>query len=222
MNPEELRLGASVVSRDGHKLGNLSRFVVNKDTYALTHIVIDTGLLRSGDWKNAWGLSHDRVIPLGVLSSATPDEIALTMTGDEFKDLSVDYIDEGFAPMGDLQPGRIDSSDIARITSSFPGEPGPYLMYEVEAHAPDEVNIPKDAPVWRMNPHEKIGEVERVLLDERTSRVVELVIKRGFVFTKEVRLPITYVTEVIGDGIVRVDIDDVALKALAEFHEQGQ
>lgn len=220
MNLEELRLGATIVSRDGHALGNLSRFVVNKDSYAVTHIVIDTGLLRSGDWKNAWGLSHDRVVPLGVLDNAGPEKISLTMTGDEFKDLSVDYIDEGFASIQDWAPGRIDASDIARITSSFPGEPGPYFMYQTEARTPDEVDIPKDARVWRMRPHEKIGEVERAIIDEATSKVSELIIKRGFLFSKEVRLPISYVTEVIGDGIVRVDIDDDALKALAEFHEQ--
>jgi sporulation protein YlmC with PRC-barrel domain len=221
MSLEELRLGASVLSRDGHKLGQLSRFVVNKQTYALTHIVIDTGLWRSGDWKNGWGLSHDRVVPLGVLDRASSDEVHLTMTGDEFKDLSVDYIDEGFAPIQDWEPGRLDPSDIARFTASIPGEPGPWFFYETEARAPDEVDIPRDAPVWRVRPHEKIGEVERVLVDGVTSRVSELVVRRGFLFSKEMRLPVRYVTEVIGDGIVRVDIDDAALAALAEFHEEG-
>jgi uncharacterized protein YrrD len=70
-----------------------------------------------------------------------------------------------------------------------------------------------------MRPHEKIGEVERAIFADGSTRVSELVIKRGFIFSKEVRLPIEYVTEVIGDGIVRVDIDDAALHALAEFHE---
>lgn len=220
MSIEELHLGASVVSQDGHRVGTLSRFVVNKNTYALTHVVVDTGLWRSGDWKNAWGLSHDRVVPLGVLASASSGEIRLTMTGDEFKELSVDYIDEAFAPIQDWNPGRIDWSDVARFTASIPGEPGPYFFYETEAHAPDEVDIPRDAPVWRMRPHQKIGEVERVLFDGATARVSELVVRRGLLFSRETRLPIHYVTEVVGDGIVRVDIDDAALAALAEFHEE--
>ena len=217
MNLEDLRAGASVVSRDDHKLGTLSRFVINKDTYALTHLVVDTGVWRSGDWKNGWGLSHDRVIPLGVLERTTADELHLTMSGDEFKDHSVDYIDEGFAPIQDWEPGRLDASDIARITSSLPGEPGPYFMYETEAHAPDEVDIAKDAPVWRMQPHEKIGEVERIIFDEASKRVTDLVIKRGWFFSKEVVLPIARVTEVLPVGVVRVDIDDAALDALVEY-----
>ena len=56
-------------------------------------------------------------------------------------------------------------SDLARISASLPGEPGPYIMLEQRAIAPGDVEIPKDAPVWRLKPHEKIGEVERVLFD---------------------------------------------------------
>ena len=54
---EDLHAGASVVSRDGHKVGTLRRFVVRKDDLVLTHIVVDTGIFRSGDWNGAIGLS---------------------------------------------------------------------------------------------------------------------------------------------------------------------
>jgi len=218
MKLEDLHLAASVVSTDGHKLGTLSRFVINKDTFKLTHIVVDTGILRSGEplWKGGWGLSHDRVVPLGVLRAADSDRIHLTMTADEFKDLSVDYIQESFEEIVDENPGWPDASDVRRLLASMPGEPGPYLLHEVRAIDPGEVEIKKDSPVWRLNPHKKIGEVDSLIYDGETKKVTDLVIRRGHVFTKDVVLPIRFVVEIVAD-IVRVDIDDDALNGLAEF-----
>jgi uncharacterized protein YrrD len=219
MKLEDLHPGTSVVSADGHKLGTLSRFVIKKDSLKLTHIVVDTGILRSGEplWKGGWGLSHDRVLPLGVLKDADDEAVQITMTADEFKDLSVDYIEEQFEQMPDARPGWPDASDLRRLLASMPGEPGPYVLHEILARDPDEVEIKKDSPVWRLNPHKKIGEVDRVIYDADTKKVTDLVIQRGFVFTKDVVLPMRFVVEVVAD-IVRVDIDDEALSGLREFN----
>ena len=90
MQLEDLRLHTSVISRDGHKLGTLSRFVFDTQSLRLTHIVVDTGILRSGEslWKGGWGLSHDRLVPIGAVKDATSDRVEITMSGDEFKDHS--------------------------------------------------------------------------------------------------------------------------------------
>jgi sporulation protein YlmC with PRC-barrel domain len=218
MQLEDLRIGASVMSQDGHKLGSLSKFVVQAGTLKLTHVVVDTGLLRSGKplWKGGWGLSHDRVLPLAAVAHATSARIDLTMTADHFKEHSADYEEEYFEAMPDLEPGRVDLGDVARLTSSIPGEPGPWLMLERRAIGPDEVEIPKDAPVWRLHPHQKIGEVERVIFDETTGKVQDLVIRRGHLFAKDVVLPARHVVEIIA-GIVRVSIDDETLHGLPEF-----
>jgi sporulation protein YlmC with PRC-barrel domain len=219
----DLHVGADVVSRDGRKLGTLSRVVVNKDTLSLTHVVVDTGILRSGKplWEGGWSLPHDRVVPLAALSDVGSDRIELTMSADEFRDYSVNYDTDVFRPIPDLKPGRLDASDLQRFVTSLPGEPGPFVITDVMAKAPGEVDIKKDSPVWRLNPHEKIGEVERVIVDEPSRKVTALVIRRGFVFSHEVVLPVHYVVEVIEalGGIVHVDMDDGALKQLAEFRE---
>ena len=218
MQLEDLRIGAAVHSGDGHKLGSLSKFVVTEGSLRLTHIVVDTGILRSGEplWKGGWGLSHDRVLPLASVSTASSDRIELSMTADEFKEHSADYAEEYFEPMPDLDPGSLDLGDVARVLSSIPGEPGPWLMLERRAIAPHEVEIPKDAPVWRLNPHQKVGEVERVIFDQATGSLADLVIRRGFLFTSEVVLPVHFIVEVVA-GIVRIDIDDEALQSLPEF-----
>ena len=218
MRLEDLRIGASVMSQDGHKLGTLHKFVVNATTLNLTHVVVDTGILRSGEplWKGGWGLSHDRVLPLGAVAHLASDRIDLTMTADEFKEHSADYEEEYFEQMADLSPGRVDMGDVARLTSSIPGEPGPWVMLQQRTIGPDEVEIPKDAPVWRLRPHQKVGEVERVIFDEETGKVQDLVVRRGFLFSKDVVLPARSIVEIVA-GIVRVSIDDDALRDLPEF-----
>jgi hypothetical protein len=149
MNIEDLRLHADIISADGHKLGALSRFVFELASRKLTHIVIDTGILRSGQpfWKGGWGLSHDRFVPIGVLESADSRAIRLTMTADEFRDLSHDYVEEYFKPLPDLEPGEPDLSDIARLAMSIPGEPGPYLMQQATALPPHEAEVHDESPV---------------------------------------------------------------------------
>jgi len=213
MSTEDLRAGASVVSRDGQKLGTLSRVVVHKDSLQITHLVVDTGGL---------GITHDRVVPIGALAAAMSDEVRVSMSAAEFRDLTAPYDTVVFQAMADLEPGRIDRSDVRRFAASIPGEPGPYIMRDVLAKEPDEVDIAKDSPVWRLNPHQKIGEVERVLFDGDSRKVTALVIRRGFVFTRDVVLPVRYVAEVVEalGGIVRVQIGDPELKQLQEFHPE--
>jgi hypothetical protein len=157
-------------------------------------------------------------VPFGAVAAVATDAVRLTMSADEFKELSADYEEEYFVRVQDVEPGAPDVSDLRRIAMSIPGEPGPYLLQQATALRPDEAEITKDARVWRLKPHEKIGEVERAVFDEATGNVQSLVIRRGFVFTRDVVLPMSYVVEVVGE-IVRVDIDDAALKGLAEFHE---
>ncbi len=219
MKLDDLRLEASVVSSDGHKLGKLSRFVFDTESLKLTHIVVDTGILRSGEalWKGGWGLSHDRLLPLGAVKEAGSVEIRITMTADEFRDHSVDFSEEYFTAIADAEPGRLDRSDLARFATSIPGEPGPYLMRQATAVPPGEADIRADSPVWRLNPHEKIGEVERVLFDEASGQISALVMKRGRLFAKDVVLPAEFIIEVVAE-IVRVQIDDASLKQLREFH----
>ncbi len=219
MNVEDLRLDADVVSSDGHKLGTLSRFVFHKDTLMLTHIVVDTGIFRREEalWKGGWGMSNDRMLPIGVIDREDSDKIHISMTAEEFRDLSVDFAEEYFTRAPDVKPGWLDASDLARLAMSIPGEPGPYLMQQKTALAPDEVDVPAGAAVWRLRPHQKIGEVERVIYDEATRKITGLVIRRGFLFTKERILPASCIVEVVA-GVVRVEVDDAHLDALIEFH----
>jgi uncharacterized protein YrrD len=90
------------------------------------------------------------------------------------------------------------------------------MMRERNVLAAHEADIPDDAPVWRMNPHEKIGEVDRVLFDEDTQKMQALIVRRGHFFSKDIVLPVEHLLEVVA-GVVRVELDDAQLRALPEY-----
>ena len=213
MSLEDLRAGARVISRDGDTLGTLSRVVIVKESLKLTHLVVAAD----------GGMSDERVVPLGVLRDASEDAVHLSMSTEEFREFAVAYDTLVYRPMPDSERGRLDASDVRRFVASLPGEMGPAVMADVLAKAPDEVDIARDSPVWRLNPHQKIGEVEHVIFDDKTRKIASLVIRRGLLFSREVVLPVQYVTEVVEalGGIVRVEIDDASLKQLQEFHPGG-
>jgi sporulation protein YlmC with PRC-barrel domain len=209
---EDAREGADVISDDGHKLGKLSRVVVKEATLEITHLVVDPGLLHRGEslWAGGWGNPSERVIPVGVLQDEISDPIHVTMTAAEFRDLSLKY---------DSVYTKPNPSVIAAIINSVPGGLGPNVSYDVMAKEPDEVDIKEGSPVWRLKPHQKIGEVERVLFNEETLRIQALVIRRGYIFGHEVVLPARYIVEVVEilQGVVRVAITDDELGALKPY-----
>ena len=219
MNLEDLHLDADVLARDGHKLGKLHRFVIDKATYKLTHVVVDTGILRSGQpiWKGGFGLDHDRTVPIGAVAEANSDAVHLSMSAEEFRDHSTDFLEEYFVNAPDLHKGAPDASDLGRLAMSIPGEPGPYIMQATTSQAPGSADVRTDSPVWRLQPHEKVGEVERAIYDEDSKQLVGIVVRRGLLFKKDVVVPVERIAEVVA-GIVRVELTDDALDSLEEFH----
>jgi uncharacterized protein YrrD len=70
--------------------------------------------------------------------------------------------------------------------------------------------------VWRQEPLEQIGEVERIIVEEATDEIEALVVRRGHLFAEDVILPIDYVTEVL-DGVVNVQLTDAQIAELRPF-----
>lgn len=68
----------------------------------------------------------------------------------------------------------------------------------------------------------KLGEVHRVIMDERSGKVTDLVVKHGFIFGGERVVPLSHVTGV-EDGAVRVDLDEKGFEAMDGFaaHVRG-
>jgi nucleotide-binding universal stress UspA family protein/uncharacterized protein YrrD len=64
----------------------------------------------------------------------------------------------------------------------------------------------------------KLGDVHRVIIDERSGKVTDLVVKHGFIFGGERVIPLGHVTGVDDRG-VRVDLDEKGFEAMDGFAE---
>lgn len=217
--PHDLRTGADVFSKEGEKLGSLHRVVIKRSDLTLTHVVIDIGFLRSGRslWQGGLGLDYDRLVPVDAVTAASSQRVDLGLTVDEFKAMP-EYTDETYEP-ADPSPNEFDITDIFSRADSLSGvigsTPGAWISARLNKPV-TSVDIVEGTDVWRTRPHEKVGDVKRVLVDEATGKVSALVISRGFILKHEVVLPTRYISELL-DDLVRVEISDAEIDQLRRY-----
>ena len=218
--PHDLRAGTDVYSSDDQKLGELHRIVLARADLRVTHVVVDIGFLRSGRsiWQGGLGLEYDRVVPIGDVAVATTERVDLALTAEQFKDLP-EYTPETYEQPKDLSPHEYDLPDVVtqlhHLSSIFASTPGQWL-YENLQKPEDAVDISEGTPVWRREPHEKLGDVKQLIFDEASGQLRALVIARGFIFKHEVVLPIRHVVELF-DDLLHVDIADKDIEALQPY-----
>ena len=218
--PHDLRAGADVYSSDGQKLGELHRVVLARSDLRVTHVVVDIGFLRSGRaiWQGGLGLDYDRIVAISDVAGATTERVDLGLTAEEFKDLP-EYTAETYEEPRDFSPNEYDLPDVVtqlqHLSSIFASTSGLWL-YDNLQKPPDAVDISEGTPVWRREPHEKLGDVKQLVFDSSTGQLQALVIARGFIFKHEVVLPIRHVAEMF-DDLLHVDIADKDLEGLKPY-----
>lgn len=218
--PESIRAGVDVYSRDGKKLGTLKRVVLNRTDLGLTHVVVDIGFLRSGQpiWEGGFGLEYDRVVPVGQVESADEHSLRLRLTAQEFGQ-APEYSEERFEQPQDLTPNEFDIPDVvnrAHALAGMVGNTAAFWTVEKLNRPVGSVDIKENTDVWRQEPHHKLGDVARVLLDPETGQVKAFVIRRGFILKRDVILPVRYICELF-DDLIRVNISDAELDQLREY-----
>ena len=218
----DLRAGVDVFSHDGEKLGSLKHMVLKRSDLTLTHVVVDIGFLRSGHhlWEGGLGLDYDRVVPVDQLHAVSDDRVELRLTAAEFKDMP-EYTQEYFEEPHDLTPDDFDLADVAvrgqQMAGFINSVSNAWLVQKLNKPL-DSVDIAEGTAVWRQEPHQKLGDIMRLLFDPANERLRAFVIRRGVIFHHDVILPIRYVSELY-DGLVHVDITDGELAQLREYQE---
>jgi sporulation protein YlmC with PRC-barrel domain len=220
--PHTLRAGADVYSSDDHKLGELKRVVVKRSDLTITHIVVDIGFLRSGRslWEGGLGLDYDRIVPIADVARSTNDRVDLLITDEQFKE-EPEYTDETFEPVADPSPDETDINDFAiraeSIADAIASTPGAWVTVRLNKD-PNSVDIVEGTDVWRLEPHQKLGDVKRVLVDEQTGQLRAVVISRGFILKHDVVVPARFIAE-IEDDIIRVEVSDLELQTFRPYSE---
>jgi sporulation protein YlmC with PRC-barrel domain len=222
---DNLRHGAAVLSVDGNEVGTLYAVVVDPKDEQVTSIVVNTGPHFPTPGFGAPNLVD---VPIEEMADAEEGKVVLRCTTQALSGMP-SYVDRKFAWAASPPPPASDASKTDNASSDRLWEIGALIgaslgrglvgipiPLETFRKAQFERHILNDAAVWREEPHEKIGEIERVLIDEDDDEIQALVIRRGFFFEDAVILPADYVTEIL-DGVVRVQMSDGEIDRLERF-----
>lgn len=227
---EDLRIGVPVTGSDSTHLGKLTRIVIDRSDNQVTHLVIDPGLAESGNLLAAggWEKPRERVVPVALVVSAGEDGLALSCDEAAFAQLPLferkQYteadVSAATGPEGPWQ-SRFELGEVVNYVASGWGlGAAPYI-------APADISLNETATstaiaegtsVWRVDPHDEIGHVDRVLADGQTQRVTGLVVRRKGLFAHRVVLPIEQVANV-EDGVIHITLSDQQLDALPRFED---
>lgn len=223
---DDLRHDAKVLSTDGADVGRLHAVVLDPSDGEVTHVVVNAGPHFPSPGFGAPKLVS---VPIDQMEGAEEEDVVLTCTEAEF-DAMQSYVERDFLPPPQqeeppeaeeergFRPLRTVWDAATALAASFGnqlvGIPVPRETFQV---ARFERQIVYDCPVWRIAPHEQLGEVERVLVGHDSDEIEALVIRRGHALDQDMILPIDKVTEIL-DGIIRADLSDEQLAALQPFH----
>ncbi len=217
---DELRIGATVHGADHKKIGTLKRIVVERDGTHVTHLVVDPGLIESGNLfaPGGWEKPRERLAPIGLVSATNDDGVTLSCDEAAFLALPV-FERETFE---DTPPGGkpFNLGELVSYIATGAGVgAGPYTPSDEELdfnESPGSVEIAEGSPVWRTIPHEEIGEVVRVLYDDATDSVRSLVVRHRRLGGRSVIIPMSNIVS-LSDGVVHINLTDDERDALQPY-----
>ncbi|HUG14910.1 MAG TPA: PRC-barrel domain-containing protein [Thermomicrobiales bacterium] len=206
-------LGSDVYDRGGDKVGTVDRIVVDPASRQVDKLVVRQGFLAR----------HDILISIEDIGRLSDDGIYLDLTADELNRLP-EFVEEQFT--------AIPEDDRSALPFLMPNAAGAgmYLwgasyagrgfdergsMFEpAAASAPiveNRSNIPEEDVVISEGTDvlgadgEKVGTVDEVVFDEH-GRISGFIVRAGFIFTRDVRVPMDWV-ESAGDEHIRLHLD---------------
>jgi hypothetical protein len=228
---EELRIGAPVYTSDGERAGSLERIVLSGEQpeevgeRRVTSLVVDPGFHDLGELLSPGSVEKPRArtVPIDLAASVHEDGIGLSCDRATFEALPLferrEYVATPIEPDG----RRFRWGDIINYAAAAFGlGAAPYLS-DREAttfnEAAGSAELPARASVWRVEPHEEIGKIERTLVDSATDRVTGFVLRLERMDDALVTLPVDAITS-IEDAVAHVALTDEQLDALEPYEDE--
>jgi len=159
---------------------------------------------------------ESRMVPMASIASANESEVRLGLSRDEFEQLP-EFVQTDFTspPAGYSLPVSYPGGGLL-WPLSYPGATGAEQAVVDQAEEMWQQNlenavIDTDSDVLSRD-GEKIGEVEQFEIDSVTGKPSRLVIRKGFLFTESLEVPMSAIAS-IDDGAVVLNVSkDEALK----------
>lgn len=202
-----INLGATVLASDGDKVGSVSRIVLDSNTKAIHRFIVDGGLLSN----------QHRIVDVEMVASADDDNVRLNLTKDQVDELP-NFVEQQYS--------HVPDSDYHELPFAMPSASGTYLYgtpgigrgYEGSQDSAFNA-APSTAPVVETRSNlmetdvmisegtdvygsdgEKVGKVDEIVMGNG-GEVRGFLVKSGFIFTKDVRIPIDLVENAGEDRI---------------------
>jgi sporulation protein YlmC with PRC-barrel domain len=182
---EALRFDAEVRCLDG-RCGRLRRVVLDPRSGSVTHLVI-----RLGDGR-------DVVMPMAMVGHITPEAIALKVASDDLKDLP-DYLSTDFClPTSNLVHPFGEGCALMPLPDLGVFNPGP-LPIEHHHIPAGEMELQEGLPVLCSDG--ECGRIDQILVNPDHDHATGFVVRKGFLFTHDVSVPLSWVRAVDHDGV---------------------
>lgn len=191
MEAARIRMKAAIKCEEA-ECGHLERVVIDPLHRQVTHLVIQT---TGGDL---------RVVPASVIAEAHHDWIHVRLTGEalsmapRFSEVDFSLPSAEWSPPGDLGHADIlwPSDHAPTLTEDV--SPGPLRV--------EHRNVPSGEAVVSAGDRvfcsdKECGRIADVVMDPDTDKALGFVVRRGFLFRRDVEIPLGWIDRVADDGV---------------------
>ena len=202
-------LGMDVVTSDGDKLGTVEKLVLDGNSKQISKLIVSGGFLGG----------EDRIVDVSMITGQNADTIQISLPKSEAEELPT-YVTEQYVDVPEDDYDALPFGMPAATGAGFYLYGAPYAGRGYEGTSDSLFNAaPADAPVVENRSNleetdalistgtdvvgadgEKVGSIEEVFVDEH-GQINGFLVKKGFIFTHDVRIPMDWVREVNGDTV---------------------
>ena len=212
MQKMELKEGAGVFTAGGEQVGKVNRFVLDPITNEVTHIVIEKG----------WLLPADKVVPIGMIHSATNEKVVLNEDVQNFDQLPA-FEETHFVEMSPTDiSGSASPAYYWYPPAGYVGYPRFGMDYYGWPPMTITRNIPADTVPLKegarvISSDEKhVGDVERVFIDAESHKATHFLISQGVLFKEQKLVPAHWIHSVEEDK-VQLSVPSALLERLPPY-----
>ena len=201
----DFREGTSVYTSDGTEGGRLHRVVIDPETHAVTHIVVQRGFLNK----------EDKVVAVEKIISALHDGVTLECSAEELNEMAPLNITH-LVPM--TGTGGSDTYISGAPGSFLNQSPEDYVVEETTRTIPEELVALKEGALVVSADDDQVGNVERVVTNPQTLQVTHFIVSQGLLHKVRKMVPIRWVSMWDEDKVF-LEVGTQQLKELPEFEE---
>ena len=188
---------AEIFSSVGEKIGMLDRVVLDPETKKISHIIAKQGIL----------FPNRKVIPISYLN-LDGERITLTKNAMELKNLP-DFIESSYVSTEDADDDMQNTDIVYFYPPPYTAwwAAGVHITYPKSSYVVKEETIPEGTVALEEGATvldrdgEKLGSVERVIVDQDEDRVTHLVVSRGLLSKEHKLIPTLWITDVMEDEV---------------------